>query len=316
MTAAIPATLARFHPGTPPGTIWEWCEDRLEWAFGDEADQLRELSFHFQRWHRVEAIRREPENHGLHLALARVLKDGAGTVACPRCNGKKSWHDALTGDGRCFDCHGTGRVSDGRAELIRADVELTKWVNSDCTCRRFRDRTVICARCRQCESLGGKVAELLPLVRSYIFAGLEPEPKYLTTGTQNNEGHQYTIPSGAAIPDFVDVWFHLGSLDRIEGPAEVLLRKGGVLDFLRDREPLTRGVGLTTWPEMRETWNKRGGGPTKHRRTRIVGRKWWRVDAIGGPFYGNDNSKRALALLAAEFPWTTHHLPTDPEGPR
>ena len=38
----------------------------------------------------------------------RYARGEPGEERCGRCKGKRDWHDALTGDGRCYDCRGTG----------------------------------------------------------------------------------------------------------------------------------------------------------------------------------------------------------------
>lgn len=71
----------------------------------------------------LDAVRDRPADNLPRLAYADWLESRAGGEDCRRCNGRKNWHDALTGFGKCFDCQGVGRLLNRyaeRAEFIRA----------------------------------------------------------------------------------------------------------------------------------------------------------------------------------------------------
>lgn len=118
----------------------------------------------------------EPGNDGHRLALANALERTAGEVACGTCKGKPAIvklpvpTEIRLADGRivreiqlppfkpfgCTLCRGSGRVSDGRAELaafIRVQVELAA-EHSDCGTKGYGP----CGK--RCEELRRREREL------------------------------------------------------------------------------------------------------------------------------------------------------------
>jgi hypothetical protein len=92
----------------------------------------------------------DPGNHHLRLVLADALDEAAGAVACPTCDGRGYGRcDRCSGEGcsvygvaangpcgadDCRHCSGTGRVSDGRAEIaagLRVLAELGRVPHRD-----------------------------------------------------------------------------------------------------------------------------------------------------------------------------------------
>lgn len=69
--------------------------------------------------HLVICVKDRPNRNFIEPSI-RILRDIIGnpfrpvtlpageSVPCPRCGNQRDWHDALTGDGRCFDCQGQG----------------------------------------------------------------------------------------------------------------------------------------------------------------------------------------------------------------
>jgi uncharacterized protein (TIGR02996 family) len=85
----------------------------------------------------LAAIAAQPGEDTPRLMLADYLDENAGRVECPTCKGKGDgvmYADSLWPGERCRACKGTGTVPDepaDRAELIRVQVELVKWLEVD-----------------------------------------------------------------------------------------------------------------------------------------------------------------------------------------
>ena len=114
----------------------------------------------------LAAIRENPGEDAPRLVYADGLEENAGTVACGRCwSGWVMRTDGRMGADQCRDCHGEGRVSDGRkewAEFIRVQCELaTREPVAACLC----ESRELCGECVRTRRLSKRERELWPAVR-------------------------------------------------------------------------------------------------------------------------------------------------------
>lgn len=89
----------------------------------------------------LAAIRENPGEDAPRLVWADWLEENARTAACEACKGCGKIGIGNNGNPymtTCDECHGTGRVSDGRAELaafVRVQCELAARDDERCRCR-------------------------------------------------------------------------------------------------------------------------------------------------------------------------------------
>lgn len=134
----------------------------------------------------MQRIIAEPAEDRWRLDYAAELERTAGTVECERCVG----HDPMTyfrGRG-CPTCHGTGRVSDGRAEwaaFIRVQCRVVASNPRDCnqgTCNTAGYGP--CAACREMDALRTRERLLWPAVRGRFEGGGLPSGKFIISEDQ------------------------------------------------------------------------------------------------------------------------------------
>jgi uncharacterized protein (TIGR02996 family) len=101
------------------------------------------------------AVRNRPDDDTPRLVFADWLDDHAGTMACPGCKGKgrrTARTPPVTCEVDCWDCGGSGRVSNGnaeRAELIRVGIAVNVKAGSQygvMGCREEAEREAELAR--------------------------------------------------------------------------------------------------------------------------------------------------------------------------
>lgn len=167
----------------------------------------------------LAAIRENPGEDAPRLVWADWLEENAGTVECAACDGTRlvqhrsprgANYDAMGSVENCPACRGTGRVSDGRAELaafVRVQVELAARDGERC-------------RCRECQPTGQHHngpcrSPLKPLrARERELWG------YLPTRNGVRSYFESTLPGAAFCPES-DGGKHLGS-----GFPIVLIQRG------------------------------------------------------------------------------------------